>query len=104
MNENIKEYYPKFCIGITTSNLQRCNQNIINLSGSKEIKDNQISLRCIKKINSLQLISSGIFDDVKEFAKEYGYTFIEDVTSIILTTTVKEKYSYYVLFRFVVKK
>ena len=79
-------------------------QNNIDLSSSNKIKSSQISLRCIKKIDSLDEIPASIFDDVREFASKNNFTFIEGVTSIILTATVKDKYTYYILFRFVVSE
>ncbi len=103
-NSEKKEYTPIFCVGITSHNLKSCLDKGIDLVDCKEIKDNQISLRCIKKIDGLDRISANIFDDVKQFAKENNYTFTEDVTSIILTSILDENYSYYILFRFVVKK
>lgn len=103
-NNEIKEYKPIFCVGVTTNNFELCLKKGINLVGYRKIKDNQTSLRCIKKIDSLNQITSNIFDDVKQFAKENKYTFIEDVTSIILTSILDGNYSYYILFRFVVEK
>ncbi len=103
-NSSIKEYAPKFCIGLTSHNMKYCQQENVVLTGCKEIKDNQISLRCVKKLNTLQKIPSSVFDDVKNYAFENNFIFADDVTSIILTSAVKEEYAYFILFRFIVTR